>query len=84
MFFFACDANILLFIRAKAGRSGKYIQICIAAHGTKICQVGRPKRHNMAKGGVYKEQPADRWVHLLPQRNDIMCFYMSPLIALNE
>ena len=69
VFLFASDATILLFIRPTAGRTGKYIQICIAAHGTKIGQVEGSRRHNMEKGRVYKERTTDRWVHLLPQCN---------------
>ena len=69
MFFFPSDANILLFIRPTVGRTAKYIQICIAAHGTKIRQVEGSRRLNMEMGRVYKERTADRWVHPIPQRN---------------
>ena len=69
---------MMLFIRATAGRTGKFIQICIAAHGTEILQVEGPRRHNMAKGRVHKEQITDRWVHFLSQRNRCYVFFLCP------
>jgi hypothetical protein len=43
-----------------------------------------PKRDNMAKGRVYYEQSANRWVYLLTQRNQKFVFLYAPLILITK